>query len=86
MGEASAIGSDKLAKIIDAFPEVDLYWLLLGAGDMLRTSRKPTAKEQADGAAMIDRLLEQATEIGRLQQRIAELEREAVRGKQSCEE
>lgn len=74
MGEASSIGSDKLTKIIDTFPEIDLYWLLLGVGDMLRHTHTPTVKEQTNDPAMIDKLLEQAKEIGRLEQRIKELE------------
>lgn len=32
-----AIGSDKIAKIITRFPEIDIYWLLTGEGHMLRT-------------------------------------------------
>lgn len=32
-----ALGSDKIAKIITRFPEIDIYWLLTGEGHMLRT-------------------------------------------------
>ena len=35
MSENSSIGSDKLSKIIDAFPEVSAEWLLTGRGDMI---------------------------------------------------
>lgn len=31
-----ALGSDKLAKIIDTYPELNLYWLLTGQGEMIR--------------------------------------------------
>ena len=30
MGPNSAIGSDKLTKIVDAFPETDINWILTG--------------------------------------------------------
>lgn len=32
-----AIGSDKLAKIIDTFPEVDMIWLITGRGSMFKS-------------------------------------------------
>jgi hypothetical protein bfra3_16308 len=35
MGNESGIGSDKLSKIIDTFPEVSLNWLVMGTGRML---------------------------------------------------
>ena len=39
MSQEGGIGSDKLTKIIDAFPMVDLYWLLTGEGDMLKSNK-----------------------------------------------
>ena len=39
MSQEGGIGSDKLTKIIDAFPMVDLYWLLTGEGDMLKSDK-----------------------------------------------
>ena len=39
MSQEGGIGSDKLTKIIDAFPKVDLYWLLTGEGDMLKSDK-----------------------------------------------
>jgi len=38
MSENSEIGSVKLAKIIDIFPEISSDWLLTGNGEMLRKS------------------------------------------------
>lgn len=35
MADEGAIGSDKLSKIIDNFPEISIRWLLTGQGDML---------------------------------------------------
>lgn len=37
MTEYGTIGSDKLSKIIDAFSEVNIEWLLTGRGDMLKS-------------------------------------------------
>ena len=34
------IGSDKLAKILAAFPELNMSWLLLAEGEMLNNSEK----------------------------------------------
>ena len=39
MSQEGGLGSDKLTKIIDAFPMVDLYWLLTGEGDMLKSDK-----------------------------------------------
>lgn len=39
MSQEGGIGSDKLTKIIDTFPKVDLYWLLTGEGDMLKSDK-----------------------------------------------
>ena len=39
MSQEGGIGSDKLTKIIDTFPMVDLYWLLTGEGDMLKSDK-----------------------------------------------
>lgn len=37
MTNESSLGSDKLSKIIDKYPEVSLEWLVIGTGDMLRS-------------------------------------------------
>jgi hypothetical protein len=36
MSDTSAIGSDKMAKIFDKFPNISLEWLLTGNGSMLK--------------------------------------------------
>ena len=38
MSENSEIGSEKLSKIIDNFPQISLKWLLTGEGEMLKTN------------------------------------------------
>lgn len=78
MSQDGSIGSDKLSKIIDTFPGIDLYWLLTGKDD-------PTAFLSYNGyddmpsshdPQLLNKLLEQAEEIGQLKERIAHLERE----------
>lgn len=85
-----AIGTDKLEKILITYPDLSHEWLLTGRGEMLadggeaaqQQTRQPppvsasTALEPRDLLATIR---EQATEIGRLQERIAQLERENSR-------
>ena len=39
MSDDSAIGSDKLSKIIDKFPFVNIEWLLTGKGTMLKNNQ-----------------------------------------------
>lgn len=39
MGENSSIGSDKLSKIFDAFPELNPLWVISAKGEMLKTKR-----------------------------------------------
>lgn len=45
-----ALGSDKLIKIVEKFPELDANWLLLGKGPMIRgeylTNTEPQPKAQ----------------------------------------
>ena len=45
-----ALGSDKLIKIVEKFPELDANWLLLGKGSMIRgeylTNTEPSPKAQ----------------------------------------
>lgn len=45
-----AIGSDKLSKIIDAFPEVDLHWLVTGKEESRNGTIRPYPK---DGQAQV---------------------------------
>lgn len=35
-----AIGSDKILKILETFPEIDANWLLLGKGEMIKSEEK----------------------------------------------
>lgn len=78
MSADGSIGSDKLTKIIDAFPTVDAYWLITGKDD-------PTGVLNFEGfddmpsshdPQLLNKLIAQAEEIGRLKERIRQLESE----------
>ena len=45
MSQDGSIGSDKLSKIFDAFPDTDLYWLLTGNGEMIKGGTLPVAHQ-----------------------------------------
>lgn len=74
MSPDGTLGSDKLTKIIDTFTEIDLYWLLTGTHS--ENTNQTHIEETTDESQLIDKLLQQAEEIGRLKERIAQLERE----------
>lgn len=42
MAESGTLGADKLAKIFDAFEEIDPLWLITGHGNMLKTPQVTT--------------------------------------------
>lgn len=71
MGPNSAIGSDKLTKIFDTFPNIDLNWILTGV------EQKPIeGTDDTDGtnSMLLEKVITQAEEIGRLKERIRQLE------------
>lgn len=71
MGPNSAIGSDKLTKILDTFPNIDLNWILTGV------EQKPIEGTDAtDGtnSMLLEKVITQAEEIGSLKERIRQLE------------
>lgn len=82
MNQEGSIGSDKLSKILDTFPSIDMRWLLTGRGEMLSSEASappPPAQNPAQHDALVGKLLEkiteQAEEIGRLKAQIDEIER-----------
>ena len=71
MGPNSAIGSDKLTKIIDTFPGIDINWVLTGI------EQKPidgTDVWEGTNSMLLDKVVKQAEEIGKLKERIRQLE------------
>ena len=80
MSQDGSIGSDKLSKIFDTFPDTDLYWLL--TGEKKSSDNRKEVAHQADTPTetpfvtqLLDTITQQAEEIGRLKARIEELER-----------
>lgn len=71
MGPNSAIGSDKLTKILDTFPNIDLNWVLTGK------EQKPVDGASAwegTNSILLEKVIKQAEEIGQLRERIRNLE------------
>lgn len=71
MSPNGAIGSDKLSKILDAFPHVDLNWILTGR------EQKPiegTDVWEGTNTILLEKVIKQAEEIGKLKERISQLE------------
>lgn len=71
MGPNSAIGSDKLTKILDTFPNIDLNWILTGV-----EQKTIEGTEATDGtnSMLLEKVITQAEEIGSLKERIRQLE------------
>lgn len=83
-----AIGSDKLEKILSVYPEISPAWLMTGRGEMLADEPTGTIKQQpiitderlvTQGVTpeliteLLNRITEQAAEIGRLQEQIRQM-------------
>lgn len=75
-----AIGTDKLENILSVYPDISPMWLLKGVGDMLLLNGEVQQNESAPTfllemiAEKDHTIQEQAQEIGRLKERIAQLE------------
>jgi len=76
MSPDGSLGSDKLSKIIDTFPEIDLHWLLTGVAGSEKPSDALSKIESSGPTDMLDRMLQLAEENGRLKARIEQLEHE----------
>lgn len=75
MSQDGTLGSDKLTKIIDTFPGVDLYWLLTGKDDPTGSLNYQGFDEtpNSNNPQLLNKLLEQAEEIGRLKEQIRQM-------------
>ena len=74
MGNASSIGSDKLSKILDTFPAIDIYWILTGEDSPREQKLRDPEPAPAEDSQLIAKLLNQAEEIGKLKEGAANLE------------
>lgn len=52
MSDTSNIGSDKLSKIVDMFPMIDLTWLLTGKGEMFKAEQETSSPADTYKPAM----------------------------------
>ena len=53
------IGADKLGNILTAYPEINLYWLVTGKGEMLTSESRDEVEEvRANDKSMPERLLD----------------------------
>lgn len=83
-----AIGTDKLENILKIYPELSPQWLMTGRGEMLVDNSTPSTFSQspsvdehlaAQGVTpdliteLLNRITEQAAEIGRLNEKIRQL-------------
>lgn len=67
-----ALGSDKLSKIVSRFPDVDLYWLLTGYGQMFREAAGQQAQAQVDNSdllGLVDSMMLNLTDYAERQSR-----------------
>lgn len=69
MAPNGAIGSDKLTKILDTFPGINIYWVL--TGNVVNPS---ILGDEESHSNLVNKLLVQAEEIGRLRERVRQLE------------
>lgn len=86
--KGGAIGTDKLEKILSTYPEISPVWLMTGRGEMLADKDTIPTKQQpfiaderlvTQGVTpelimeLLNRITEQAAEIGRLQEQIRQM-------------
>lgn len=90
LGQNNGISEDNLSRFLAYYPEVNIEWLMTGRGEMLTNEPTTITKQSAitnelltaQGVTpeliteLLNRITEQAAEIGRLNERIAQLQRE----------
>lgn len=73
-----SISNALCSQILSVFPQVNKVWLLTGVGNMIEAPIEAQDKfTDKDVKYLIDKLIEQAEEIGKLRQQLA-----AIRGKE----
>lgn len=79
-----SISPDKLQSIALHFPELNIEWLLLGVGNMLKTGT--TSKENLSLMQLHQENMKLSEEIGRLKAELAQLKKEVVRTEDNVED
>lgn len=75
------MGESVILKIIDNCRDVSLVWLLTGEGEMLMSSAQVQQQLNSSDSQLIDKVVAQAEEIGRLKARVEQLEAEKGKAK-----
>jgi len=69
------IGLDVIEKILIAFPNIDANWLIMGSGEMLKSSEVQNIEVSSDVVALLkEQLKEKDIEIKKLNKEVARLE------------
>lgn len=81
------VGSEKLLKILNAYPDISPEWLLTGKGEMLKGEAPLSPAPQSGDDRLLDRLMEVTRQNALLEKEVDDLRREldAVRSAASCE-
>lgn len=89
LDKEGAINSDNCEKICNVFPEINLEWLVLGKGEMIRTAKPIVSQEEVSQVqvvkeekpnplaveVLLDKIVELTTEIALLKMENKELKR-----------
>lgn len=71
-----SVGIDKLNRILEKYPYLNIEWLLTGNGDMKKQQEQHEVPNTIDIHQLINTIAEQAKEIGRLEQALEDAKRE----------
>ena len=76
-GKTKNISNALCSQILSVFPQINKVWLLTGAGAMIAANNNDVNKDVVDKFSdkdvryLIDKVIEQAEEIGKLRQQLA---------------
>ena len=70
-----SVGIDKLNRILEKYPYLNIEWLLTGNGDMRKQQEQHEVSNTIDIHQLINTIAEQAKEIGRLEQALEDAQR-----------
>ena len=70
-----SVGIDKLNRILEKYPYLNIEWLLTGNGDMRKQQEQHEVSNTIDIHQLINTIAEQAKEIGRLEQALEDAKR-----------
>lgn len=89
LGQNNGISEENISRFLAYFPEINVEWLMTGRGEMLADEPRASVKQQpiiaderlvSQGVTpeliteLLNRITEQAAEIGRLQEQIRQMQ------------